>query len=903
MKTRLLFALALLVACASAPKPPPPPLSAPEATMPSLPPVENEQAPLLQLPEDVRPTHYTIVMEVDPDQAGFTGHEDIALELSQDRRSIWLHGRDLTVSAAWVEQGGLKLPATYEQLTEQGVARVTIAQQAKKGPAVLHLDWTGAWNPRLKGLYRAAVEGVQYAFTQFEAIDARYAFPSFDEPRFKTPFDMTLVVPRNDVAVSNTPDVESRENGGRKSVRFATTRPLPTYLVAWAVGPFDVVTPPPLPPNEVRNHPLQVRGIAPKGQGEKLGFALEAGGGLLVTLEKYFGIAYPYEKLDHIAVPDFAVGAMENAGAITYRDAILLFDPKITPETLKARIAGVMAHEMAHQWFGDLVTLPWWTDTWLNEAFATWMGNRAVQTFRPEYQAELHLLDSVQGAMASDALVSARKIRQPLLRTEDVWNQFDSLTYEKGAAVIGMFERWAGEDAFRRGIHDYLTGHAYGSGSNDAFLDAIARASGKPVQASFKTFLEQPGVPLVEIKVDCAGTPKLSLTQSRYLPLGSKGDRHQKWDVPVCARYGEGKSAKEACTLLTGDRGEIALDQCPGWVMPNAGAAGYYRWALDPAALTALRTHGYSQLSVPERLSFANNLEAAVQAGALGVTDMLGQLGPIVKDPSAEVASSPLGMLGFTIEHLVSDANRPRAEKFASSLYGPLAAKLGWKAAESESLERRGFRAELLGFLAQTARDPKTEAQAAKLGQAALAASDGTGGVDPDLYELALTAAVQTQGQPAFDAILTRLDHTTEGATRSRMVEAMGANRRPELARRALDLALDKRTRKNEKIFLVASVISERETRQLGWEWLQAHFDQLAAEIPDSHASEMPFFAIGFCDQAHLDQVKAFFGPRAEKSPGMPRALAQAEEHLELCIAQKAAQQQSANAFFASGHR
>jgi alanyl aminopeptidase len=373
----------------------------------------------------------TIIPELDT----FSGTAVIGIKLDQPSTTIWMHGENLNVTSIHATHATARIPATWEQQTSDGVVRVELQEALPAGRSTLHVEYTADFDTPLRGLYRVESKGHAYAFTQFESISARLAFPCFDEPRFKTPFDVTLTVPADQMAAANTPvDRAIKLPEGLQRISFMPTAPLPTYLVAWTVGPLDVVSGPTIPPNEGRPFPVPLRGIATKGQGEQLRYALDRTGEFVEALEDYFGIPYPYRKLDLVAVPDFSAGAMENVGLITFREWLLLIDEDRATENQRRAFAYVLAHELAHQWFGNLVTMPWWDDIWLNEAFATWMGSKVVQTLHPEYRADLGSLASAQRAMRLDSLTSARSIVQPIESNHDIKNAFDAITYEKGGA-------------------------------------------------------------------------------------------------------------------------------------------------------------------------------------------------------------------------------------------------------------------------------------------------------------------------------------------------------------------------------------------------------------------------------------------------------------------------------------
>jgi alanyl aminopeptidase len=898
---RLALCVAVLAAaCGQQPEEPPParaPAPAPSA--------EDVVVPLGRLPADVKPLHYELDLTIQPDTERFSGEAAIEVELERPRSVIWMHGRELDVTEAVVERADRPaVRSAWEQADPEGVVELRPDEPVGPGKVTLRFKWNAAFERTVLGLYRVDAGGDSYAFTQFEPILARRAFPSFDEPRFKTPFDVTLTVRTDDVAVSNAPVLATEPGAdGTKRVRFATTAPLPTYLVAFAVGPLDVVDGPPLRPNAIRTHAVPFRGVTARGQGRRLAYAFAHTGPFVEALETYFALPYPYEKLDIIAVPDIGPGGMENAAAITFRESGILLDDAQAPEEQRRGFAYIMAHELSHQWFGDLVTMAWWDDVWLNEAFATWMGTRIVQTVHPEYEANLGLLQYVFSAMDTDGLVSARRIRQPIDSLHDIPNAFDAITYAKGAAVLAMFERWIGIEPFQRGVQAYLGAHRFGSATADDLLQALSEASGRDVATPFRTFLTQPGVPLVEATLACDGSaPRLDLRQSRFLPVGSAGERTVTWQIPVCARYG---AERERCTLLAERTGTLGLDgaDCSAWVLPNSDGAGYYRWSLSAADLARLQGVAWPALTPRERYSAADSLSAAFAAATVPAAAVFAALQPFAIDPSRPVAIAPMALVGFARDYLADDdAMRGRVEAFGRRLYAPVHHRLGWEPRPGEDGETKLLRAKVIDFLARVARDPAVRREAASRGRS-LVGAEGLrlDTVSPELVDVALAVAVEDGDARLFDTLLGKLHASQDDLTRSRILGALGATRDPQLAERARALSLDPRTRLNEATKVLSAQMRERETRSATWEWIKAHFDELTARLSQRGVGSTPWLASSFCDGERAADVEHFFSPRIGALAGGPRNLAGAVEAIRLCAARVAAQRESAREFFGRG--
>ncbi len=865
-----------------------------------IPLAEQLGAPLGQLPKEVEPQHYELALEIVPERERFSGTVAIHVRLAEPTDQIWLHGQNLEVSTTSVRSGEDTIGATWRQVSQDGIVQLKLERSVPAGVATIHVKYDAAFDQQLKGLYRVVTGGESYAFTQFEAINARLAFPSFDEPRFKTPFDVTLIVKAGDVAAANTPLLkETPLENGLKSIRYKTTKALPTYLVAWAVGPLDVVKGPPLRWNKIRRRRIPFRGLAAKGQGEKLQYALENTGAILKSLEEYFGIEYPYEKIDIVAVPDFGSGAMENVGLITFRETLLLVDPKTSTEGQRRAFAYVMAHELAHMWFGNLVTMPWWDDIWLNEAFATWMGNKAVSKVYPEHRVELSSLQHAHDAMEFDSLASARQIRQPIESNHDIRNAFDPITYEKGGAVLEMFEHWLGRNTFRKGIRRYIRKHAWGNATAEDLLSALDHASGKDVSTPFSTFLFQPGVPMVKTQLSCSeAKSSLKVAQSRYFPIGAGKQREQSWKFPMCVRSSVGRT----CELVTAPKAEIGLSRCPSWYIPNDDGAGYFRFSMPKTDLEALYNGGFVKASARTRIAFADSVVAGFSNASLGAQAAFAWFEPFVDDRLRQVATKPMGLLRFSRDYVADDALRARIEAYSQGLYRDLHRKLGWLSGRNEHGETRLLRVKVLRFLTMTVNDPDVRKRAAEYGRAYV--GYGTDGkvhneaVDPQLASTCLAVAAQEGGRPFFDHLVAMLETSQDAVLRYRLIGALGAVRDGKLAGRTLGLALDERVRISEISRILYAQFGQPETRDDAWKWLKSNFDGYSERFGTRRVGRTPWYTASFCSEARAKEVERFFSERVQDLSGGPRNLAGALEEIRHCAARVEAQRAGITAFF-----
>jgi len=856
----------------------------------------TDKAPTGKLPDDARPLSYTLNLKIDPHAERFSGQTRIKIRLAKAADHVFLHARELDIAKVEVIDAKGKTHAVkFATRDESGVIEVTFGATLQAQDIELIFDYSAPFNAKLQGLYKVKVGEDSYVTTQMEAISARYAFPGFDEPRFKTPFNITLTVPSGEVAIANTRQTRETTSADAKwkTLTFSQTKPLPTYLVALAVGPWDVVDGPVLAANAVRKEALPLRGVGPRGTGPQLKWILEQTPATVQYYEDYTHQPYPFDKLDLLGAPDFSAGAMENAGLIVYRDALLRIDATSSANTYRSSF-NVNAHEIAHQWFGDIVTVPWWDDIWLNEAFATWAQGKATVALKPEYLGDLSRLDGTLGAMGSDSLLSARKIRQPIAGQGDIENAFDGITYQKGAAVLRMFEEWIGEDVYREAMREYLARHAFGSGSSDDLIATIAKVSGKgeTLAAAMRSFLDQPGLPLVSTEQKCdAGKATLVLSQSRYLPYGVLGGGDSQWKVPVCVRVGHGDKSAKQCFLLDQPRREFALEGgCADWYQPNADASGYYRFTMADKDFAALREH-VAALAPAEQRVYSDAITSAFKRGTVSPAVVLDAMPALAQSDIPQIATALMGEAGWMRDHLANDATRPVLDAYSTRLYTPKLAALGLLRRQGDSDATTRLRSALVNFLAFTVRDKNVRAQLNAEGRKALGL-DGDGKVDlarldGDLRRAALRATVQESGEPAFNAVLGELKTNHNTQQRYELLAALGSTHDAHLGAQARDYALTPAVAVGELDSVYGSNVGERENRLAFWEWFQAHFDALRARLPDSHQAGLARYAAGNhrCSKEQSDELRAWFAPRVKAVVGGERALAQVLEGIGQCTA------------------
>jgi aminopeptidase N len=858
-----------------------PPVSATPA------PTAAAAAPAGRLPEGVTPTHYSLRLSIDPKSDTFSGETTIRVTLKAPTHNIWMHGLGLTVSSVTVMAGTHRIPAHYEEVDHDfGVSRVVTDADVPAGEASLAFVYTAPFQGSGQGLYRTKIADDWYAFSQFEAIDARRAFPGFDEPGFKTPFDITLRTRGADKAVTNTYEAHTTaEKDGWVRHEFRTTRPLPTYLLTFAVGPLDIVDAPAVPPNAVRHTPLPLRIVAARGQAPRTAFAARESPKLLQRLEEYFGIPFPYSKLDLIASP-LAGGAMENAGAIVFDDSLLLFGEHPTARE-QAAFGSVTAHEMAHQWFGDLVTPAWWDDIWLNESFAEWMGVKVSDAWRPDLDIRADQLSQTLAAMNTDALRVGRQIHQPIATNAEISGAFDEITYEKGAGVLGMIESYLGEERFRQGVRLHLTRHAYGTATAADFFAAMAEGSGdQGVVDAFRSFVDQPGVPLLSVTATSGGR-SLDLGQSRYRRLGSQGDDAELWKIPVCVHVIGASHSGKSCTLLTGRTGNLQLGaEAEGSVVhPNSEGEGYYRFAVDPTTYVGLLTV-VPRLPAREALSFADSVGAAFDAGRLSFADLLAAAQVLANHPDRNAALFFGQKLLAIHDVLAEPAERPALERRLVTLYKPRLEALGYDPAAgryaSDPSGRQLLRQSLISLVALGGRDAEVRRV---LAQAAQRSLDDPKALDPGLRATAWAVGVQELGKPFAERLEPLVFSSPDSHIRDAAVAALARAEDPPVADQARALTLDKRGDIRNTLGIVFTQMAEPATRPATWSWLTANRDALLARVPGMFQFYLARLGTHLCTPAEREQFDGVLGDRLSKASGGELEVGRTREAIDDCIA------------------
>ncbi len=751
-----------------------------------------------RLSTNVLPSAYALRFELEFDRWTSTGHERITLRASKPAREIVLHALELEIGKAALD-GEVAEAISYD--AEAETATLRFGREIAAGEHTLEVAWTGSIRESLRGLYRSLRGEERYAATQFEAADARRAFPCFDEPEFKARFSVELIHPAGNAAIANMPVVSQEQlDEHRTRTTFRETPKISTYLVAFTVGPYEFT--------EVVKTPsgIPVRVCLPPGLAAQGTYARDAHVRSVEWLQGYTALPYPYYKVDAIGIPDFEAGAMENPGAITYRTRLLAADERnASIQTLKG-VFSTAAHELTHMWWGDLVTMRWWTDLWLNESFASFVGEKATAALNPEWRYWRDFVADNTSAFNLDALASTHPISVVAKSAEEASQRFDAISYTKGAAVLRMIEGYLGEDAFREGVRIYLKRHAEANASADDFWHALDESSGQDVTAIANAWIKESGHPLLDIRArEADGGLELDLSQTRYFSDTVAAPTRQRWPIPLVIKYGTADGVREHRSVLSSERGTIPL---PGatWFFPNAGGRGFYRFRFE------------------ERLSLVDDLWAIARHGKATLAMFLARLETMRGEEDRSVLAAIGDSLSWLGNYAVRDATERPFARLVDDLYRPILDAAGWTARDGDDTDTREKRTRAIGMLGFHARAKDVRDEAQRRVRDHL---EGRERLHPDVAGTVIAVAATVGDNALWDRYVARMQQAQASDTQeeARFRQGLIFFEDPELAQRTAEAIFSPLIRVQDRGLMLIPMMQSRRTRLAAWNAVKAHWD------------------------------------------------------------------------------
>lgn len=817
---------------------------------------------LNRLDPNVHPIEQKIELNLDPALAHYSGDVIINLRVVSSTSTFRFHAQSMNLTSILLTQG----IDTFSVSTSSGAENIMIASTTpllEPGDYKLEISFQKEYNRQTVGLYQVEYEDFHYLFTQLEAVDARRAFPCWDEPQYKIPWQLTLNIPEHQLAVSNTPiEARSQTTNGQK-ITFQQTKPLPSYLIAIAVGPFERV---PLNGLSVPGYLYCVR-----GKRELTGMASNIAAPILQALEDYFKIPYPYEKLDFIAVPEFWPGGMENAGAITYADRIVLLEKDQTSISQRRRLAAVVAHEIAHQWFGDYVTMEWWDDLWLNESFADWMDHKITTSLYPEFRSELNAMRNLQGLMDSDARITTRPIQKQIRYSSEIFEDL-GLAYGKGTQILNMVEQWVGPEKFQGGVLSYLNANAWGNAKSTDLWAELSQVSGEDVNGVLTSFVTQSSLPL--LKFEPQDENKLHITQERYVNKGVQADP-QMWKLPVDFKYRSRKGIQSRTVLLADTKLVIQFDEELEWILPNTDAMGYYRWIVPDYMFETFSTEPTHYLDAVERIAFLGNAEALLKAGYLEGDRYLALLEAFANDPEPDIVESVLNKLNYIAEHVLSDDHDKIFAAFIQSSLKPALREIGLETTETEGESIPALRSRLIRWLASEGQDNQIEAYSDSLAAEYLVNPEA---VHHELINTVLVHSARHGDEKLFSEYQIRFETASSSLERQHFLSALGQFSDEMLQDRALDYVINGPLRTNELVIIPNGVRNTEAGKDKVLNWVLANYTTLVSRMPSHYAATMLGYAANGSNSKRIREAHKFIDSSTDLAPGTQGYLRKIEE-------------------------
>ncbi len=819
----------------------------------------------MRLDKNVVPVSQAVNLTLDADEDSYSGSVTIELKVVDETNTFRFHAEGLDIEKVFLS-GESGLTESSHKVGEKGTVTVETHTTLSPGDYTLTVHFSNEYNRQAVSLYKTENDGAGYLYTQFESEYARKAFPCWDEPGFKIPWQLTLTVPEGHEAISNTPVAKEEVKDGQKTIIFKKTPPMPVYLVALSTGRLDSL---PVSGMSVPGKIYTVKGRAQMAR--EMG---KMSGPVLKALEDYFDIPYPYKKLDQVAVPEFLWGAMENVGAITYRDSIVLLENDAVTFNQRKRLAGIIAHEMAHMWFGNLVTTKWWNDIWLNESFASWMGQKITDTVYPDFQLSIANVAYAQTAMKLDALSSTPPIRRQHLASDDPNKMFDSLSYNKGMAVLGMVEQWMGAENFRDGMREYMKTYAWGNASADDLWAILARYAEGDLTTVMGSFIDQPGVPL--LSAELLSDNRLRLSQKRIINYGLEMPGANLWQIPVFLRYWDGHEINTKKLLLTEavQTFDLASEGKILWLHPNAGEKGYYRWQVQPSVLKALASNSTEILGLRERVGFIDNLSALLKAGNLHGSAYLRNLGSLANDPSPEVLKALARAVGDLELSFVTAEMVDGYRAYVRTTLRPALDRIGLEKKEGEDEVISSLRANLLFTLGGVGNDPEVLAYVRSLSQKYM---EDTDSIDSSLAGSVLAASAIHGDADLFEQFRKKFETAETPVERARYLSALGSFRNPEMVKKALQYTLMADLRPHETIAIPTTLTADPQLQPRIFGWMMDNYEAIEKRTPPRYLGWLPTLVDGR-DMQLLEDARQFFSSHDRMTPLIEKKLVEVSD-------------------------
>ena len=822
-----------------------------------------------RLPSIIAPTHYTLTLTPDLKAGTFSGVETIDVIVNETTKSITLNSAEIAFQSVIVTAAGKQQTASVTVDKEKEQATFTFSDSIPAGKATASIHYTGILNNELRGFYLSKTARRNYAVTQFESTDARRAFPSFDEPAMKASFDISLVIDTADTGISNGPIVSDTPGPGadKHTVKFLTSPKMSTYLVAFLVGDFQCTS--------GEQDGVAIRVCSTPDKVELTSYGVEVAKYVLHYYNTYFGIPYPLKKLDMIGLPDFEAGAMENFGAITYREADLLVDPRTASDSAKENVASDIAHEMAHQWFGDLVTMQWWDNIWLNEGFATWMANKPLAVMHPEWNIGQSVANEMNGTLDYDSRPTTRAIRAKADTPDEINQMFDSIAYGKASDVLLSVENYVGAEAFRKGVHAYLAAHLYANATAEDFWSVQAATSHKPVDKIMDSLIAQPGVPMITFGKPAGGT--VSVEQKRfYLTPSLQADSAERWTLPIC--FKTRTVSDQNCQLLTPATTSLKAPEADLF-FANAGGRGYYRSAYSPIAYRELVSKIETSLTPEERISLIGDEWAQVRSNKATVGDFLDLAAAVKNDSNAPVLSTALGGVDAIALRVAANAEeRDAVAAWIRGNFGPKYAQLGMPS-QADSTNTRASRSLLFSVLGYYGKDPDVLKQAAKIAKKYI---NDPASVDPTLGQTALWIAARNGDTSLFEELQKLYETSSNPGIQNTSLRLLAGFENPSLVQRSLDYTLSGKVRNQDAAIQLSIALQIAATRDQAWKYIKTHWDKVQRQLTTAMGGRLVEATGSFCSAGARDDVQNFFS--THKVAASDRALKQAVERINSCV-------------------